>query len=139
MKILAPLTAVMLIVALCPVSAQSLEKGNLVGVHTLTISLDRDATFNDYKKYLQDQWIPANNKLNPDAKLYLLEGIRGEGEGSLGFVFVFKNAEARDKYWNKDGTPSEFGQKMFDEMQPVTEAGEKIGTWSSTYTDWIVQ
>jgi len=118
---------------------QSLKKGNLVGVHTVKVDLKAGATIEQYKDLLRTKWMPAMNKNNADMKGYLLEGIRGEAENSIGFMFIYPSAEARNKYWNEDGTPTELQTAMGEKMQAVTDEGIKIGTWSSSYTDWLVQ
>ena len=54
-------------------------------------------------------------------------------------IVIYKDEAARDKFYNEDGTQSEYGSKVMEELAPMNAEMEKLGTWSSTYTDWIVQ
>jgi len=51
-----------LLVSAGSVSGQSIEKGNLIGLHTVTVDLDPDVTMNEYKNFILTKWIPAANK-----------------------------------------------------------------------------
>lgn len=118
---------------------QSLQKGNLVGLHTLTVHLDPDVTMNQYKDFVLNKMIPSMDKNNPNSKTYLLQGVRGENENSLGFLFTYTSEAERNKYWNDDGTPTEMQTAISEKMQQINEEGSKLGTWTSDYTDWVVQ
>lgn len=118
---------------------QSLEKGNLIGIHTVTVNLDPDVTMNQYKNFMLTKWIPAFEKNVPEMKVYLMQAKRGANENSLGFMFIFKSDEDRNKYWNADNTPTELQRAANEKMQAITEEGNKLGRWSSVYTDWVIQ
>ena len=105
--------------------AQSLEKGNLVGLHTMTVNLDPDVTMNQYKDFLRTKWIPAIEKHTPGMKAYLLQAIRGENQNSLGIIFMFNSDEDRNKYWNADGTPTELQQAVGEKMQAINAEANK--------------
>jgi len=128
-----------LLVSAGSVSGQSIEKGNLIGVHTVTVDLDPDVTMNEYRNFILTKWIPATNKNFPGMKTYLAQGVRGTGENSLGFIFVFKSEADRDQYFNEDGSQTEARITADKKMQSTTDEGNKLGTWTSTYTDWVVQ
>jgi len=119
--------------------SQSLKKGNLVGIHTMKVNLNPDVTMNQYKEFILTKMIPALDKGSPGMKTYLLQGIRGENENSLGFVFMFNSEADRNKYWNEDGTPTELQIAANEKMQAINEEGAKLGTWTSVYTDWVVE
>ena len=118
---------------------QSLQKGNLIGVHNLTVNLDPDVTMNQYKEFFANKVQAEWEKHFTGVKVFLLEGVRGEGENGLGIVWVFETEGDRDKYFNDDGSNTELGTATFEKLQPVTEEWQKLGTWTSTYTDWVVQ
>ncbi len=98
-----------LLVSAGSVSGQSIEKGNLIGVHTVTVDLDPDVTMNEYRNFILTKWIPAIDKSYPGIKTYLTQGVRGTGENSLGFIFVFKSEADRAKFYNDDGSYTEAG------------------------------
>lgn len=126
---------------------QSLKKGNLVGLHTMNVNLNPDVTMNQYKEFITSKYIPAADKNFSGMKTYLLQGVRGENENSLGFLFMFNTEEDRNKYWNDDGTPTALQTSASEKMQAIHEEGAKLGTnlmplgadWTSVYTDWVVQ
>ena len=68
-----------------------------------------------------------------------MRGIRGENKDSFGFLFHAKDEETRNLYNNDDGSMTELSIKLWEKIEPVWNEMEKLGTWSSTYTDWILQ
>ena len=100
---------------------QTLQMGNLVGLHVMTINLDPDVTMNQYMDFYENKYIPEFEKILPGVKLYIAKSVRGENENSFGLVFIFDSEENRDKYFNEDGTNSEFGNSAFEKLQPITE------------------
>jgi len=118
---------------------QTLQKGNLIGVHALTVNLDPDVTRNQYKDFFVNKVKPEWEKHFTGAKVFLLEGARGENENGLGFVWIFESEGDRDKYFNDDGSNNELGTTTYEKLQPITEEWQKLGTWTSTWTDWVVQ
>ena len=119
--------------------SQTLEKGNLIGLHTLTIKPNPDVTFNQFMDFLENKFIPKYEESFPGLKMYVLEADRGENEGKFGLLFMFDSKESRDKYWPNMDETSELAQQGFEKMRPTSEEMVKFGTWSSTHTDWIVQ
>jgi hypothetical protein len=128
-----------LILVCSAIFGQSLQKGNLVGVHNLTITLDPDVTMNQYKTFYLNKVIPEYEKHFTGVNVYLLKGIRGENVNSLGIMWVFESEEDRNKYFDEDGSTTELANSTFEKIQPITDELEKLGTWSSDYTDWLVQ
>ena len=127
-----------LILAFGTTFGQMLKKGNLIGVHHITVNLDPDVTMNQFKDFYVNKLIPEYEK-HIDGKLYLLNGIRGENANSLGLIWVFDSEENRNKYFNEDGNTSDFGTTQFAKLESINEELAKLGTWTSKYTDWIVQ
>ena len=118
---------------------QTLQKGNFIGLHVITINLDPDVTMNQFLDFYVNKWIPEFEKNFPGVKMYMIKGIRGENENSFGFVSFTDSEEVRDKYYNKNGTLNELGKSGFEKLQPTTEELQKLGTHTSTYTDWVIQ
>jgi len=118
---------------------QTLQKGNLLGHHVMTINLDPDVTMNQLIDFYVTKYIPEFEKNFPGVKLYLAKGIRGENENNYASISLFESVEDRDKYYNEDGTPTELGNSAWEKLQPIIEKGSKLGTFTSTYTDWVIQ
>ena len=128
-----------LILLLGSAFGQSLRKGNIVGVHAMTITLNQGVTMEQYANYLIKTCIPEFDKARPGWKYFITKGIKGENVNSIGFMIVIKSKEDYNKYFNVDGTPNELAIKANEKVKPFTDELNKLGTWKSTYTDWEVQ
>jgi DNA integrity scanning protein DisA with diadenylate cyclase activity len=132
----------LLIIALVFITGSAfgqLKKGNLVGVHVFTTELKSGVSMDQYLVFFEKNWIPEAEKTY-NAKIYITKGIRGVNENSFGMIMVFNSEADRDKFYNADGSNTALGKSASDQMQPITtEAEEKYGTFTSNYTDWIIQ
>lgn len=53
-------------------------------------------------------------------------------------LIVIKSQKERDKYYKDDGSNSKLGNSAAEKMKTVEEAMKKIGTYTTTYTDWLL-
>lgn len=119
---------------------QTLPKGTLIGTHTMNITLSSGVTMEQFIQFLQSKWIPEFNKIDPDWQVYLVKGIRGNiNPESYGLVHVLKSDQVRSKYYNPDGSTSELYKSTSEKFKPVMEELSKLGTFTTQWTDWIVQ
>ena len=118
---------------------QTLQKGNLVGMHILTINLDPDVTMNQFLDFFSSKVIPEIEESFPGWKAYLVKGIRGENANSFGLIYVIESEEDRNKYYNEDGSQNELGNSIVEKVQPIMTELNQLGTWTTEYTDWLVQ
>jgi hypothetical protein len=118
--------------------SQNFQKGNFVGFHEMTIKLDPNVTMNQYLDFYKNKIIPAYES-NFQAKAYLVKGRRGECFDCFGVMFIWKSEAERDKFFNNEGGLNEYGKSIADKLKPLTDEMAKLGTYSSKYTDWIVQ
>jgi len=121
------------------VFAQPLKKGNLVGVHVVTVELKPGVTMEQFKDYYINKYLPQLNKLDPNWQMFFAEGIRGEHANQLGMIHVIKTAKDRDKYYNKDGSANQLTLDFQKKLQPYTDELNKLGTYTTKYTDWMIQ
>ena len=123
------------------VFGQPLQKGKLVGVHIVDLVLQPDVTYNQWKDFMINKYIPKLEELTQgDWTIYLLEGIRGENKNEIGLIYIVKSEAARDKYYNDDETLTELGKEFYEKMNPILEEAKKFEKSINTkYTDWIVQ
>ena len=126
------------ILAFGSLQAQDLQKGNILGIHTLTIALDPNASLNEYTDYYSNKLLPALRKEFPDAGIYMLKGKRGLAENQFGFIWVFKSDADRNKYFGSDGNLTDLGNKAMQNIQTQSDELSRLGSWTSTYTDWEV-
>jgi hypothetical protein len=119
---------------------QNLKKGNLIGVHTMTINLKPGVTMEQFIQFYSNKVIPEMNKLDPEWQVYLVKSIRGNiNENSIGMIHLLKSDNVRSKYYKADGTQTELGISANAKIKPVMDELEKLGTVERTWTDWIVQ
>jgi len=85
MKKLVLLTA--LILLLGSAFGQGLQKGNIVGVQTLTVTLNQGVTMEQFTDYLIKKCFPEFEKAHQGWKYYLTKGIKGENAGSTHLNF----------------------------------------------------
>lgn len=117
---------------------QTLKKGNLVGTHVLTIELNPGITMEQFQNFHISTLIPEYEKHYPGWQLYLAKGIRGENKNTFGWIIIVESEEIRDKYYNDDGSITDFGKAADNKMKPILEETEKFGKLKRTYTDWII-
>lgn len=120
------------------VLGQTLQKGNLVGVHVIYIDLNPGVTMAEFQKFHTDVLIPEYEKNYPGWQLFLAKGIRGENQNTYGWIIIVESEEIRNKYYNDDGSITEFGQAAAEKMNPILKEAEKYGKLKRTYTDWII-
>ena len=119
---------------------QGVQKGNLVGVHVMTVTLTPGVTMEQFLDFYQNKYIPAYEKNLPGIKMYVAKGIRGENENSFGLIYIITSKEVRDKYWTETDVTTELAQSAFKKLEPLSEEGKKLGAWTRTkYTDWVIQ
>ena len=119
--------------------SQTLEKGNNIGIHILTITPNPDVTFNQYMDFFVNKWIPKFEESFPGLKLYIAKGNRGEHDNYFALFFVYDSEETRDKFWPEDELTSDFGTECMEKLAPTYQELQRLGTWTSVLTDWVIQ
>lgn len=117
---------------------QNLKKGNLVGTHVMTITLSPNVTMDEYLDFLINKIIPEEEKIF-GIKEYVVKGIRGECNNCIGIIVVFPSEEDRDKFFLPEGGFNELGKASYTKLRPINDEWKKLGTYTSKYTDWMVQ
>ncbi len=104
------------------VFGQPLQKGKLVGVHIVDLVLQPDVTYNQWKDFMINKYIPKIEEASQgEWAIYLLEGIRGENKDEIGLIYIVKSEAARDKYYNDDETLTELGKEFYEKMNLILE------------------
>jgi hypothetical protein len=137
MKKLILLVAVLMIAG--TTYGQVLQKGTLIGTHAMIVTLNTGVTMEQFIQFYSSKVLPEMNKIDPDWKVYLVKSIRGSiNENSFGLIHVIKSDKVRSKYMNADGSFTEFGNSANQKMKPVMDELNKYGTYTTTWTDWVV-
>jgi len=117
--------------------SQSLQKGNLVGVHTDTVKLNGNTKMQQFVDYFSTKYAPAFASAF-SCEMRVLKYVRGESKNKLSYIFIMKNEEARNKYFTKDGKLNTLGKTTLAKLKPISDELDKLGKSSGTYTDWVV-
>ena len=121
------------------VSPNFLQKGNLMSLHVMDIKLNKGVTAKQYQDYWMNEVIPNYEKAIKGSKIYLADGLRGQESGKLSMIWIFENEEARDIMFAADRDNKEFRDAIWKKLQPYDDELAKLGSWTSTFTDWSVQ
>jgi|TARA_B110000503_G_scaffold103527_1_gene154551 hypothetical protein len=116
---------------------QSLEKGNLMGLHVLDITLNDGVTSQQFEDYYINTVIPNYDKAYPGAKIYLADGFVGEYKGSLSMIWVFESTAVRNAYFGSNA--NELSQETQDKLKSVDDGLALLGSWTSKFTDWSIR
>ena len=119
--------------------SQTLEKGNVLGIHVFEVILQPDVTYNQFKEFLLNKSFPKYEEaFKGDVKLYLIEGIKGENKDKFGWIFLFKSTEALNKWVGEKGgiNSDEFMETVSEVME---EQNKYVKVFEHPFTDWVVQ
>lgn len=120
-------------------SGQTLQKGQVIGFHILTPELNPDVTFNQWKTFAMDKYMPAFNKeFEGEVTVYWLSGERGKYKNSVAFMIVFKSLEVRDKYIPAESKTSDLYNAKMEKVMPMYNEWRKMGTYTSEWSDWLI-
>ena len=118
---------------------QHLQKGVIVGVHHLTITPKSGVTMDQYLDFFKNKWIPEFEKHVDGWKGFIVKGNKGEHVNEYGMVWYIESVKDHDKYLNKDGSNTDEFEAAMEKLQPMQDELDKLGTWSSEFTDWVIQ
>jgi hypothetical protein len=121
------------------VYGQNLKKGNTLGQHVFTLTLNPDVTMDQYLNFCKTKFIPEYEKNFPGLKMYIVKGIKGECLNCDGMILVWKTKADLEKYWSKEGA-TELTKAANAKMKPLfDELGKLAKSTGDKYTDWEVQ
>lgn len=120
-------------------SGQTLQKGQVIGFHVITPDLNPDVTFNQWKAFALDKYVPAfNQEFEGEVAIYWLSGERGKYKNSVAFMIVFKSLEVRNKYIPEVGITSDLYKAKLEKVMPLQDEWMKMGTYTSEWSDWVI-
>lgn len=123
-----------------PAASKPLAKGNVIGLHVTSVKPKSGVTRDQFMEFYNNTVIPEFAKHWPEAKVYVVKGLRGEHKNKFGFVYFFESQDVRNKYFNDDGSVTETGQAIVEKMKPTFDQLSKTyGSSSTVYTDWLLQ
>ena len=136
MKKLFIITALLLFAGLA--FGQTLKKGAVVVVNTWEVTLQPDATMNQFLD-IAKKYAAAFEQAYPGTKMFVMKGDRGEYKYKVCTLIFFDSVELRDKYWPTEDENGPFDEAATEIFAPVMEEGSKIVIDSqSESTDWLI-
>ncbi len=130
--------AILLTMSTGIVLGQSLQKGNVIGIHNFSLNLDPDVTLNRYKDFFIKNYIPELDKHYPDVKHYFSHNTMSDNKDNIGLIVVFGSPAIKDKYYNEDGSRTELTIAIQEKMKSTREELDKLGSVTAEYTEWII-
>ncbi len=119
--------------------AQSLKPGNIIGLHTIEVDLQPGVGMEEYQTFWEDLVLPVYAAQLEGVQMKSLYGKRGDCEGCIGMMMIVESEAVRNKYWKAEGGWTDHGMKKLEKIQFVLdEMTNRYGTFTSTYTDWLV-
>ncbi len=123
--------------------SQTLQKGGILSVQTLKISLDPDVTWNQYLDFTMNTYIPEAEKAFQGVKVFvMIGGIKlgsiGEAKEEYNLIYYWESEEAANKYFDAGGNLTDEGTAAMEKLGPTFEKGEKLGTNSSDLLVWVI-
>jgi hypothetical protein len=135
------LITLFLVANLC--HAQGLEKGNLIGVHVVTVNLKPNATMEEFTKFYVGHVLPEYEKNWPGLKGYLLKSFFSDSKNKFAVVWLFRTVEDRNRNFNADGSANELEKAALEKVKPIEDKLKAMyGDYTVQYTredDWVVQ
>jgi hypothetical protein len=119
---------------------QGLKKGNLVGIHRITVSLKRNVTLEQFERFYVDKVLPEYEKAWVGLNAYLLRSFRDKN--SFAVVWLFESEAARNKYFTADDKANDLERAAYEKVKPIEEELKKYGTYTVDYKnddDWVVR
>ena len=117
---------------------QTLKKGAVVVVTNWEVTLQPDATMNQFLD-IAKKYAAAFEKAYPGTKMFTMKGDRGEYKHKVSTLIFFESVELRDKYWPTEEEEGPFDQAAQEILAPVFEEGNKLVVDSqSESTDWLI-
>lgn len=132
-----PLILIALCFAMAAVYGQSIKKGSLVSVHTLTITLEADVTMDQFIDFFENKYLPEFEKLL-NCEIHLARGLNREVKDQYGTIWYYNSKAEFNKFWNDDGSSTEAGKSAIESTKKIREKLNELGTASIDATDWEI-
>ncbi len=123
---------------------QNIQKGNLIGIHIITVELKPGVTMEQVIDYYNTKYLPAHAKYFVGVKGFIGKGVRGSSDtaNKLALIWHINNEADRDKFFNmKEGGMdlNELGQKAWAQFTPVYDGLAQLATIKEEWADWLIK
>jgi hypothetical protein len=121
-------------------SGQILQKGNLLKVHNMTITLKHDVTMDQYLDFTINTFFPEMEKHFQGVKCFIMQGGSGDNtnDNDYATLIYFESAEVFSKYFDDGGNFNDGGFAVIEKMGPTFEKLEELGTTDREEYGWMI-
>ncbi|HDS06111.1 MAG TPA: hypothetical protein ENO05_00665 [Bacteroides sp.] len=116
-----------------------LQKGTVLGWHHMDLTLAPGATLSQFLDFMAEKYIPELEKIARGWTIYMMKGDRGEHADDYALMYWIESLEARDRLEPEEGVLTEEGKSAVAGVEPLFNELQELGTWTSEYTDWVIQ
>ncbi len=125
------------------VDGQTIQKGNLVAIHTLTIELKPNVTMEQVLDFYNTKWAPAAEQYFGFKAFYgkCLQGTEC-AENKLLQIVIFETEADRNKYFKMDeggNDLNELGEKAWAQFAPTNDALLQLASIKDEWGDWVIK
>src|SRR2546426_1079308 len=114
--------------------AQGLERGNLIGLHVITVTLKPSVTMDEFTRHYVREVLPEYEKNWPGLKGYLVKSFFGDASNKFAIIWLFKTEADRNRNFDANGRANELEIAAREKVKPVEEKLKKMyGTYTVKY------
>jgi hypothetical protein len=122
---------------------QTIQKGNLVSIRTLTVELKPNVTMEQVLDFYNTKWAPAAEKYF-GWKFFYGKCLHGTecAENKILNIVIFETEADRDKYFKMDeggNDLNELGEKAWAQFAPTNDALQQLATTTEEWGDWLIK
>ena len=121
---------------------QGLQKGNLLGLHEITVKLNPNVSMEQFTAFYVNHVIPEYEKAWTGLKGYLVKSFSSKHQNSFAIIWLFDSEAARNKYFTTDGKSNALELANRKKVQPIEAELKKYGAYTASYKetdDWVVE
>jgi hypothetical protein len=122
---------------------QPIQKGNMVGISTITVELKPNVTIEQVLDFYNTKYAPAAEQYF-GWKCFFGKCLRGTecAENKILRIWHFKTEADRDKYFKmaEGGNDlNELGEKAWAQFTPTNDALQQLATTEEEWVDWVIK
>ena len=118
--------------------SQTLKKGNIIGVHHLTVTLKPDVTMDQYLDFTINTLFPEAEKAFPGVKAFIMQGGSGGATNDYATLFYFESGEVFSKYFDAEDNLTIEGTAAMEKLGPTIEKLDELGTDTREEFGWMI-
>jgi hypothetical protein len=118
--------------------SQTLKVGGTVAIHEWTLKLNPDVTMNQFLEFWEKNLLLEMKKLMPESTPMVLKGTGEDNKYDYAGLYYYNSLADARKYFKEDGSPTEEGAVIMQNMGPIMMELSKLGEFTWSAKDWII-